>query len=49
MESTVTSIGVTAVPEINSCESLSAAYLAYFHEHIIRMKFMAQNTNSRTS
>jgi hypothetical protein len=49
MKSMVTSTGVTAVPEINSCESLSAAYLAHFHEHLLRMKFMAQITNSRTS
>ena len=49
MESMATSTGVTAVPEINSCESLSAAYLAQLHEHLLRMKFMAQSTNSRTS
>ena len=46
MESMATSTGVTAVPEINSCESLSAAYLAHSHEHLLRMKFMAQSTNS---
>ena len=49
MESMATSTGVTAVPEINSCESLSAAYLAHFHEHFLCMKIRAQNTNSRTS
>jgi hypothetical protein len=49
MESMVTSTGVTAVPEINSCQSLFAAHLAHFHEHLLCTKFMAQNTNSCTS
>jgi hypothetical protein len=49
MESKVTSTGVTAVPEINLCESLFAAHLVHSYEHLLCTNFMAQNTNSRTS